>query len=208
MSVSDVDVFYYKSTSATQLVGGSWQTETPSWENGKYIWSKTITYLDNGNQIESTPVCLTGQKGNDGIDGADGVSTYFYVRYSKNADRSNMTSVPSSDSKYMGVCSTTKTTAPTAASDIHWTLVKGQDGQNGSPGAKGENGKTSYLHIKYSDNGTSFTSNNGETIGKYIGTYVDFVQADSNNFNDYTWKKFVGEDGQMVLTDKTHILLY
>ena len=199
VSVSNVDVFYYQSTSATQLTDGSWSTNAPAWVSGKYVWTKTITYLDNDTSYESDAVCITGEKGQDGINGAngeDGTSYYFYVRYSANSNGSNMTTTPQSDSEYMGVCSTTSSTAPTNASDYDWTLIKGADGQDGSAGTNGEDGKTSYLHIKYSDDGTIFTSNNGETLGKWIGTYVDYTEADSTTFGDYTWKKFVGEDGQ------------
>ena len=137
-----------------------------------------------------------GKNGIDGINGKDGVSTYFYVRYSANANGSNMTSTPSSSSLYIGVCSTTSATAPTSASSYQWTLIKGSDGKDGTPGAKGDNGQTSYLHIKYSNDGKTFTSNNGEDLGKWIGTYVDFNQADSTSFGSYTWSKYVGEDGQ------------
>lgn len=70
------------------------------------------------------------------------------------------------------------------------TLAKVIDGQQGIPGEKGADGKTSYLHIKYSDDGQTFTENNGETLGAYIGTLVNFTEADSTNFADYTWKKF------------------
>lgn len=42
----------------------------------------------------------------------------------------------------------------------------GKDGTNGTDGSNGEDGKTSYLHIKYSnDGGTTFTGNNGEDPG-------------------------------------------
>lgn len=60
---------------------------------------------------------------------------------------------------------------------------------------KGEPGQSTYLHIKYSDDGYSFTSNNGETIGKYIGIRVDYVEQDSSIFSDYTWSRFRGNDG-------------
>lgn len=64
------------------------------------------------------------------------------------------------------------------------------------PGINGEDGKTSYLHIKYSDNGgLSFTANNGEEPGAYIGQYVDFIQKDSDNPTDYTWSLIKGESG-------------
>lgn len=152
-----------------------------------------------------------GKDGINGINGQDGVSTYFYVRYSANANGSNMTNTPNANSLYMGTCSTTSQVAPTNPTDYQWTLIKGADGKDGIAGANGSDGRTSYLHIKYSNDGQTFTPNNGEDVGLYIGTYVDFVQADSNNFNDYTWKKFVGEDGEdgldaytVILTNETH----
>ena len=66
----------------------------------------------------------------------------------------------------------------------------GYTGNDGTPGAPGADGRTSYLHIKYSDDGQTFTANNGEDLGAWIGTLVDFAKEDSMNFNDYTWKKF------------------
>lgn len=56
-------------------------------------------------------------------------------------------------------------------------------------------GVSSYLHIKYSDNNANFTSNNGEDLGIYIGTYVDHTLADSDTFGDYKFRKYIGEDG-------------
>ena len=60
---------------------------------------------------------------------------------------------------------------------------------------KGEPGESVYFHIKYSDDGLTFTSNNGETIGKFIGTRVDSNPIDSMVFSDYTWSQFRGNDG-------------
>ena len=70
------------------------------------------------------------------------------------------------------------------------------DGANGTPGPKGEDGKTSYFHVKYSDDGgMTFTDNAGEKAGAYIGTYTDHIKADSNIVSDYTWVKIEGKDG-------------
>lgn len=60
---------------------------------------------------------------------------------------------------------------------------------------KGEPGESTYLHIKYSDDGISFTKGNGETIGKYIGIRVDYTKQPSDVFSDYTWSRFRGNDG-------------
>lgn len=63
---------YYKSTSATSLAGGSWSGTYPGWENGKYIWTRSvITYTDN-TTTTTTAVCVTGQKGDTGAKGDKG----------------------------------------------------------------------------------------------------------------------------------------
>lgn len=53
LNVSAVDIYYYLSTSATGLAGGSWNTKAPTWVNGKYIWQKTVTTLANGIKTET-----------------------------------------------------------------------------------------------------------------------------------------------------------
>lgn len=74
-----------------------------------------------------------------------------------------------------------------------WVIVNGQwvdCGQfQGLPGA------SSYVHIKYSIDGTRFTTNNGEDEGPWIGIYVDTNPEDSSIFTDYKWQKISGEDG-------------
>ena len=65
---------YYKSTSATSLAGGSWSNTYPGWENGKYIWTRSvITYTDNATTT-TTAVCVTGQKGDTGAKGDKGAT--------------------------------------------------------------------------------------------------------------------------------------
>lgn len=76
------------------------------------------------------------------------------------------------------------------------TLVRVNDGE-GIPGPPGKDGNTTYLHIKYSDDGgTTFTSNNGESPGKYMGQYADFYQLDSMDPTKYTWQQIEGEPGK------------
>ncbi len=61
------------------------------------------------------------------------------------------------------------------------------------------NGQTSYLHIKYSnDGGTNLTTNNGEDVGDWIGTLVNFTLADSTTPGDYTWVKIKGESAKVL----------
>ena len=76
------------------------------------------------------------------------------------------------------------------------TGAKGETGATGSPGKDGTNGKTSYFHIKYSSiaNPTS-SSQMTETPSTYIGTYVDYTEADSSDPTKYTWSRFQGVQG-------------
>lgn len=71
-----------------------------------------------------------------------------------------------------------------------------KDGEKGTPGAPGEDGRTSYTHFKYSnDGGLSFTGNNGEEPGSYLGQYTGFEEMDSSNPTRYTWALIQGEAG-------------
>jgi len=155
----------------------------------------------------------TGEQGPQGIQGEPGIngtSTYFYVKYSENSDGNPMTNNPTATTKYMGVASTTSSTAPTSYNAYVWTKIKGEDGQNGSAGQPGQNGQTSYLHIKYSADGENFTPEEegyglGEKPSAYIGQYVDFTEADSSNFEDYTWYKFTEDIDPVLETIQTDV---
>lgn len=159
-----------------------------------YKWSKI-----KGEQGEQGPQGATGPQGERGPTGSQGIpgtSSYFHIKYSANSNGNPMTDTPNT---YIGTAVTTSPTAPTSYESYTWSRFKGAQGERGEqgiPGIDGENGQTSYLHIKYSDDGKTFTANNGETPGVYMGVYVDFVQADSNVFADYTWSKIKGEAGK------------
>ena len=129
----------------------------------------------------------------DGEPGTNGLSAYLHIRYSQNSNGNPMTSDPTG-AKYIGVQASQNPNPSTVPADYMWAEFKGQDGIPGEPGA---NGQTSYLHIKYSnDGGQTFTGNGGEDEGAWIGQYVDFTQADSTDVKKYTWSKIKGEDGK------------
>lgn len=129
----------------------------------------------------------------DGKDGTDGLSAYLHIKYSQNSNGNPMTSDPTG-AKYVGMQVSQNPNPSTVPTDYDWTLVKGADG---IPGETGADGKTSYLHIKYSnDGGQTFTGNGGEDAGAWIGQYVDFTQADSTDVKKYAWSKIKGEDGK------------
>lgn len=139
---------------------------------------------------------VKGDQGIPGITGTDGKTTYFHVKYSNYADGSNMNDT---GGLYIGTYVDFTATDSTDKTKYKWVLIKGVQGDKGDqgiPGVNGSNGLTSYLHIKYSnDGGVTFTTNNGEDTGAYIGQYTDFVQLDSSDPTKYTWSKITGADG-------------
>lgn len=56
--VSSITEEYYLSTSKTTQTGGSWTTTPPTWESGKYIWTRSkIVYTNPSSTSYTTPVC-------------------------------------------------------------------------------------------------------------------------------------------------------
>lgn len=90
---------------------------------------------------------------------------------------------------------TSKTTEPTVIGVHGEKGERGLQGDQGVPGIRGTDGRTQYTHIAYADNavGGGFSQTNTNKL--YIGMYVDFNAADSNNPTVYKWTKWKGEDG-------------
>lgn len=144
---------------------------------------------------------LQGPAGQDGIpgkDGENGLTSYFHIKYSpvQNPTASQMTETPD---VFIGTYVDFTKEDSNDPSKYTWARfegLQGATGEQGIPGVNGEDGKTSYLHIKYSNDGQTFTDNNGETSGEWIGQYTDFEKNDSNVFSDYKWSKIKGEAGK------------
>ena len=162
-------------------------SQTESNNYGDYQWS--LIKGAKGDQ---------GIPGPQGTPGTNGKTSYFHVKYSANSNGNPMTETPST---YIGTYVDFTEADSSNYQDYTWSRFQGAQGakgEQGIPGTNGINGQTSYLHIKYSnDGGASFTSNNGETPGKYIGQYVDFNQTDSTDPDRYTWSLTQGADGRV-----------
>lgn len=171
-------------------------TKADSTEPTKYKWTKI-----QGPQGTQGLQGIQGEKGEQGIpgkDGKNGSTTYFHIKYAavSNPTASQMTEVPNT---YIGTY--VDFTAADSADPAKYTWsrfqgIQGEKGTQGIPGTNGVNGRTSYLHIKYSnDGGKTFTGNSGEDSGTYIGTCVDYTQNDPTNVSAYSWAKIKGETG-------------
>ena len=71
-AIAQVDVEYYLSTSTAEPMGGTWSTQAPAWEQGKYMWSRTKMVTASGMISYSDPTCIAGAKGDTGVQGPQG----------------------------------------------------------------------------------------------------------------------------------------
>lgn len=182
---------FYLSSSPTSLSGGSWVTKQPTWTQGKYIWRRTKVTKGDGTTSYSPSqngVCITG---NTGATGAQGPRGEKGDKGDTGAQGLQGLQGPQGE---QGI--------PGPKGDPGEDGVQGEKGEKGDKGDKGDTGatgaagKTSYFHIKYSAVAKPTSSSQmSETPNTYIGTYVDFVEADSTDPNKYTWTQFKGSQG-------------
>ena len=68
---------YYSSSSKTELLDGEWTTTSPTWTEGKYIWTRNRIIKKSGAVSYSEPVCITGNTGINGQNGKDAITLHI-----------------------------------------------------------------------------------------------------------------------------------
>lgn len=127
-----------------------------------------------------------GANGVPGKPGADGRTPYIHFAYADSADgRTGFTVTGAPDKKYMGTYTDFVQPDSTDPSRYTWTKVKGDDGAAGKP---------SYVHFAYANSADgridfSITDSNNK---RYMGTYTDNIQTDSEAPNKYKWVDLLG----------------
>ena len=170
--------------------------------NGSTDWHDTYAagdlYIRTGSKTagaaDSTYVWQTAAKfvpvkGVDYFDGAPG--TTVKVQYS--SDNTNWVDTPAANTAYIRTGTKLAGAADSTyvfATGVKFVPQKGVEYDDGDPGL------SSYIHIKYSnDGGTTFTANSGEAVGDWLGSYVDTTVDDSTSVSSYTWVKIKGNPG-------------
>ena len=209
--VASTSVEYQASTSGTTVPTGTWSTTIPTVAQGSYLWTKTTTNYTSGTPTIGYSVARMGvngakgdkgETGQTGPQGPQGLKGETGLQGPKGATGPQGPKGADGKSPTVSVSKSGNTTTITVNNpDGTKTSQTVKDGTNGTPGKDGATGKTTYFHVKYSnDGGKTFTSNSGETVGDYIGTYTDFVEADSTSVSSYTWAKIKGAQGDKGAT--------
>lgn len=186
-TIISVDVEYVLGTSTEEAPTENWSTKAPTWENGKYMWQRTVTTYADKTQEISDATCISGAKGQDGIDGVGIEETTIEYQASNSG-----TETPTGE--------WLKTIPNVPAGEYLWTRTKllytdKQETISYSVARAGINGVTLYTWLKYADTPTSGMSDSPE--GKtYMGlAYNKTTQVESTKYSDYTWSLIKGKDG-------------
>lgn len=186
-AIVSVDVEFYLSTSNITLSGGEWSSAAPAWENGKYMWQRTLITYGDGTQNTPVPTCIAGAKGNDGTNGTDGsdgidgrgidhITEQYYKSLSATAlvGGSWMETAPTwENGKYIWTRSAIYYTDAVNPVFTNAICTTGATGNNGTDGKDGINGKDG-VDGKDGTNGKDGTS--VTILGSY-DTYDDLVAA-------------------------------
>lgn len=223
-AVKNIEVLYALSNSETIAPTIGWNVIAPEWTEGKYMWQKTIVTYNDDTTNESDPTCIQGAAGKDGANGqqgpkgdkgatgAQGPKGDQGAQGDKGDKGDPGEQGPKGDKGDKGdpgqdgAQGLQGLQGPKGDQGIPGPKgdpgadgkdgAQGPKGDKGDPGTNGTNGKTSYFHIKYSAKANPTTSADmSETPNTYIGTYVDFIEADSTDPTKYTWSQFKGSQG-------------
>lgn len=209
--ISSIIEQYYLSSSATSLLNGSWSNSRPTWNNGWYIWTRSVINYTNGNSITTEAIRVTGEKGETGDDGING--DYFEYRYAVNGSRST----PPSLSKTSRNPSGWSTTVPTVGNLQYlwftvakingetnsliqnWSTPARQTPYDGVDGRNGDTGPTMVYRGVYGSSKVYYGTSKRVDAVKYNGHYYVARVDAGNGFQNHVptdtayWNDFGAE---------------
>lgn len=197
-TIVDVDVEYALGTNTTTAPTTGWNTKAPTWENGKYMWQRTVTTYGNGTKETSNATCIAGAKGDKGETGATGTN---------GEDGDDGIGVKAIEEQYyLSTSSATQTGGNWKTTQDTWT-----------------NGKYIWTRnkITWTDNTTTYTTptlatglNNANNVASNANTTANTAKstadtakstADTANTNANEAKKIANENTTKITTNTTKI---
>lgn len=220
LGIKSTVIAYQLSSSGTTTPTGTWSATVPALAKGQYLWTRTtLTYTDNSSEpvYSVSYVAKDGNNGANGVAGKDGVGikttaiTYATSTSGTSAPTSGWVSAPPSAAAGQFIWTRTIWTYTDNTTETGYSVGKiGEKGDKGDtgvgiPGTPGTDGRTPYLHTAWAN---SFDGKNGfstdvSTNKSYMGTYVNFTEADPTDPALYNWIELVGA---LVIGGRNYLL--
>lgn len=207
-TISNVDVEYASGTSNTTPPKTGWSTNSPEWQDNRYIWQRTVTTMADGTQNISEPTCIQGAAGLGGESTTIISNTVDYAI-------SDSGTVPPDDwlesipplqpGKYLWTRTVTEY-SDGESSIAYGVSYQGENGTNGTDGINGTDGTdgigivSSNVDYQVSDSGV--TPPNGDWSdavpdmepGQFLWTRTQFTYTDGDVTTSYS-VSYQGENG-------------
>ena len=207
-TISSVDVEYASGTSNTTPPETGWSTNSPEWQDNRYIWQRTVTTMADGTQNISEPTCIQGAAGLGGESTTIISNTVDYAI-------SDSGTVPPNDwlenipplqpGKYLWTRTVTEY-SDGESSIAYGVSYQGENGTNGTDGINGTDGTdgigivSSNVDYQVSDSGvTPPTGDWSDTVpdmepGQFLWTRTQFTYTDGDVTTSYS-VSYQGENG-------------
>lgn len=182
----DIEVQYALGTSNTTAPNSGWSTTAPSWQEGKYMWQRTVTTYGDDSSKTSNATCISGANGK-GIKST--AVTYQASTNGTTAPIGNWASnIPSvSAGQYLW----TRTIITYSDNSTSTSYSVGRSGTNGT---NGTSPTVSSTKIEYQQStsgtttptGTWTTTPPSATAGQYMWTRTTITYSDSKTAVSYS----------------------
>lgn len=187
-SVMSTTYKYAVTATAVKPADTAWQTTMPdpSKNEGKFMWTKTITTWSTGDATDTFTCTYIGKDGENGTS-VTIKGTFDSVSQLPTTGKENESYIIAGDLwAYTG---TDKEDAENHNGFTNMGRIKGEDGKSATQ---------YYIHTAWMKDadGTGFTIANPQgTAYPYIGTLIDTNDKDSSNWRDYKWAYVKGDTG-------------
>lgn len=207
-TISSVDVEYASGTSNTTPPETGWSTNSPEWQDDRYIWQRTVTTMADGTQNISEPTCIQGAAGLGGESTTIISNTVDYAI-------SDSGTVPPNDwlenipplqpGKYLWTRTVTEY-SDGESSIAYGVSYQGENGTNGTDGINGTDGTdgigiaSSNVDYQVSDSGVTPPKGDwSDTVpdmepGQFLWTRTQFTYTDGDVTTSYS-VSYQGENG-------------
>ena len=155
--------------SSTTAPTTGWSTDSPEWEQGKYIWQRTVTTMADGSKTTSDPVCIQGAAGTDGTSVSVTSNTVTYATSTSGTvpPESWSETIPDlQPGEYLWSRTVTEYSDGTE-SVSYGVSYQGENGTNGTDGANGTDGNgivSSTVVYQIGTSGTTLSFGRGRSL--------------------------------------------
>lgn len=210
-TIASVDVEYASGTSDTEAPADGWSTTAPKWQEGRYIWQRTVTTMADGTKNISDPACIQGAAG-ESVSVITTSVTYAVSSSGVTPPSTWSETIPdTSPGQYLWSKSETVYSdgKETVSYGVSYQGENGADGENGTNGTDGINGTdgtdgigivSSNVDYQVSDSGvTPPTGDWSDTVpdmepGQFLWTRTQFTYTDGDVTTSYS-VSYQGENG-------------